>query len=81
MSQKEDTSAVTIYTPTFRIEGSIALLPGARLTDFIRGAQEFIAVTGATAFDRDGNRLFTVPFLDVGRSYVELILPAESQKK
>jgi hypothetical protein len=81
MSPKEDTSAVIIYTSTFRIEGSVALLPGARLTDFIRSAQEFIAVTSATVFDRDDKRLFTAPFLDVGRSYVELVLPADSQKK
>lgn len=81
MSPKEETSEVVVYTATFRVEGSIALLPGARLTDFVRGAQDFIAVTGASVFDRDGKRLFTAPFLDIGRSYIELIMPAESQKK
>lgn len=78
---KEETSVVVIYTSTFRVEGTIALIPGARLTDFIRGAQEFIAVTNATVFDRSGTRLFSSPFLNLGRSFIELILPADSLKK
>ena len=71
----EETTAVVIYTDSFRIAGRIALVPGARLTDFVRHAPAFIAVTDAVVSDRAGKRVFEAEFLDVGSAWIELIVP------
>ena len=47
-SNSEETTKVVIYTDSYRIDGSIALIPGARLTDYVRSAQDFIAVAEQT---------------------------------
>ena len=80
MATSDETTTVVIYTGTFRVEGRIALVPGARLTDFIRGAPEFVAISEAVVFDRAGKRLFASGFIDVGREFIELIVPAELVK-
>jgi hypothetical protein len=80
MATNDETTAVVIYTSTFRIEGRIALVPGARLTDFIRGAPEFVAVADAVVFDRGGKRQFTAAFIDVARESMELVVPADLVK-
>lgn len=72
----DDTTAIVIYTDSYRIEGRIALVTGARLTDFIRTVKDFLAVTDAIVYDKQGKRLFATGFLDVGREFVELIVPA-----
>jgi len=77
MANNEETTPVIILTQSYRIEGRIALLPGARLTDYVRQATDFIAVTDATVIDRHGVKLFTTKFIDVGRAYIELILPTD----
>ncbi len=77
----DDTTAIVIYTDSYRIEGRIALVPGARLTDFIRTVKDFLAVTDATVYDKQGERLFATAFLDVGREFVELIAPANLIRK
>ncbi len=72
----DETTAVVIYTDSFRISGRIALMPGARLTDFVRNAPPFIAVTDAVVSDRDGKSVLAAEFLDVGSAWIELIVPA-----
>ncbi len=76
----EETTKVVIYTSTYRIDGSIALIPGARLTDYIRGVKDFLPVTNAVVHERNGTRLFATAFLDVGREFVEIIVPANLLK-
>jgi hypothetical protein len=76
MTELESTTAVVIYTDSFRVEGRINLLPGARLTDYVRSAEAFIAVTDATVQDKHGVALFRAPFLDIGRDFIEIIAPA-----
>jgi hypothetical protein len=78
MATSDETTAVVIYTDSLRIEGRIALVPGARLTDFIRGAPEFVAISDAVVFDRGDRRLFAADFIDVGRDVIELIVPKDS---
>jgi len=73
----EETTAVVVYTRSFRIEGRIALMPGARLTDFVRHASSFIAIVDARVHDRQGALLFESSFLDLGSSFIELIVPSE----
>jgi hypothetical protein len=72
----DEQTTVIVYTDSFRIDGCIALLPGARLTDYIRNARDFIAITNATVSDKSGKKLFATGFLDVGRDRIELIMPA-----
>ena len=75
MSNTDETTAVVIYTDSYRIDGRIALMPEARLTDFIRTVKDFVPVTDAVVSDKQGKRLFAASFLDVGREYIELIVP------
>jgi hypothetical protein len=75
----EESTKVVIYTRTFRVEGRIALMPGARLTDFVRSAPEFIAVTEASAVDRSSESgRFKAAFLDLAKSEIELIVPYDA---
>ncbi len=76
-TNSEETTKVVIYTDSYRIDGSIALIPGARLTDYVRNAQDFIAVVDATVSDKAGRKMFAARFLDVGREFIELIVPSD----
>ena len=75
MTNEESKTRVTILTGTYRIKGYIELIRGARLTDFITEAGEFIAVTDAEVIDLSGRLILNEPFLDVSRSHVEIIIP------
>lgn len=71
----DEMTRVVLHTSHYVIEGRIALVPGARLTDFIRESEEFIAVTQVTVVRLDGSGEFTVPFLDLRRSSIEIAYP------
>ena len=75
-----DKSEVVIYTSTFQIRGKVALVPGARLTDYIVGANLFVAVADAEVRDKSGNLILNTPFLDIHRDHIEFILPADLAK-
>lgn len=72
-----DKSEVVIFTSTFQVRGKISLVPGARLTDYIVGANLFIAVADVEVRDREGKLILSAPFLDIHRDHIELILPAD----
>jgi hypothetical protein len=72
-----DKSEVIIFTNSYRIRGKIALVPGARLTDYVVEANLFIAVTEVEVTDKDNKFILKTPFLNVHRDHIELILPAE----
>ena len=76
MSDRDDVTEVVIYTQHFRITGTIALVSGARLTDYVRESSHFIAVASAVVCDRHGAEQFRTNFLDVGKDHIEIILPA-----
>lgn len=73
----QDKTEVIVLTNNYRITGKISLVPGARLTDYIVSANSFIAMIEAEVRDRTGKLLLNTPFLDVSRSHIEIILPAE----
>lgn len=75
-----DKTEVIICTKDFRIRGRVALVPGARLTDFIVEAHQFIAVTDVEVKDAQGNSVLQTPFLDLNRDHIVFILPAEFAK-
>lgn len=73
---REDRTKVLIITTSYRVTGEIALAVGSRLTDYIVEARQFIAVANAEVTDHSGREILTVPFLNVNRDHVELIVPS-----
>lgn len=71
---------VVILTGTYRIKGEIDLVPGARVTDYIVEAKDFIAMTDAEVWDIEGRRIAGAPFLDVSRDHIQVIMPEEKEK-
>ncbi len=74
----DEKTKVTILTSTYRIRGYIDLLPGARITDFMTEARDFIAVTEAEVWELipGGRMVHAAPFIDVSRAHIEIIAPA-----
>lgn len=72
-----DKTEVLVFTTNHMIRGKIALVPGARLTDYIVDAKAFIAMTEVEVKDKAGKLILQSPFLNVNRDLIELILPAE----
>ena len=68
---------VMILTATYRIKGFISLVPGARVTDYMVEAKDFIAVTDAEVRDLNDRHLLNVPFLNVRRESVHVVAPLE----
>ena len=68
---------VTIFTGSYRIKGYIDLLPGSRVTDYMTGAKEFIAVTAAEVWELEigGRMLMSAPFINVSRDHIQVIAP------
>jgi len=73
----EDRTKVTIFTSTYRVRGFIELVPGARITDFMAEARDFIAVTNAEVWELQpgGRQVAAAPFLNVSRGHIEVIMP------
>lgn len=77
MSTAESRTKVTILTGSYRIKGYIDLLPGARLTDYIIEAKEFVALTNAEVYESvlGGRQILTAPFINVNRAHIEIVTP------
>jgi hypothetical protein len=76
MPADEHRTKVSILTAAYRITGYINLLPGARLTDFLIEAKDFIAVTEAEVWDAGNRRLHSTAFLNVNRDQIQVVFPA-----
>ena len=79
MAAQETGTKVTIFTGSYRIKGYIDLLPGARVTDYMAEAKEFIAVTQAEVWELEvgGRQLMAAPFLNVSRDHIQVIAPGQ----
>ncbi len=77
MPNDETKTKVTILTSSYRVKGYIDLLPGARVTDFMAQAREFIAVTSAEVWELQpgGRQVASAPFINVSREHIEIIFP------
>jgi len=75
--QEDAKTKVTILTSSYRVKGYIDLLPGARVTDFMAEAREFIAVTTAEVWELQpgGRQVASAPFLNISRQHIEIIFP------
>ena len=81
MDMHDHRKKVVILTGTYRIKGYIDLLPGARVTDYIQGAKDFIVVTDAEVWSIEGNGpVFSAQFIDVSRSQIEVITTTDTQR-
>ena len=76
---EETRTKITIFTGSYRIKGYIDLLPGSRVTDYMTGAKEFIAVTDAEVWELEvgGRQLMVAPFLNVSRDHIQVIAPGQ----
>jgi hypothetical protein len=66
---------VTILTGTYRVKGYIDLMPGARVTDYMVEAKDFIAVTDAEVWEVGDRKLMSAAFLNVSRQHIQIITP------
>jgi hypothetical protein len=74
MDRREVTTEVLILTDVHQIRGRIELVPGARLTDFLRDVRDdVIAVTEAHVARLDGVPLFRASFVDVAVRHIRIV--------
>jgi len=75
MASHENKTKVTILTGSYRIKGYIDLLPGARVTDFMRESKEFVAVMDAEVFEAElaGRQVLAAPFINVNRNHIQIV--------
>jgi hypothetical protein len=71
----ENRTKVTILTETYRIKGHINLVPGARVTDYMVDAKDFIAVTDVEVWELGGRLVLTAPFINVSRDAIQIVTP------
>jgi len=64
---------ITILTGTYRIKGYIELTPGARVTDYMVEAKDFIAVTDAEVWEIGDRRIMTAPFHNAPRDQIQIV--------
>ncbi|HEX8962804.1 MAG TPA: hypothetical protein VF801_07355 [Rhodocyclaceae bacterium] len=78
MTAQDSRTRVIILTDAYRIKGYIDLLPGARITDFMHEAREFLAVTDAEVYEIElgGRQVLAAPFLNVNRSHIQIVTEA-----
>lgn len=70
---------VIILTHNYRVVGKVYIKKGARLTDMVCEARQFIAVAAAQVWERQsGNNLLQAGFINVSRDEIEIILPADA---
>ena len=79
MQPDPNRTKVTIFTSAYRIKGYIDLIPGARVTDYMAEAREFIAVTEAEVWELQlgGRQIIAAPVLNVGREHIQIIAPRQ----
>ncbi|MBI4195455.1 MAG: hypothetical protein HY526_10290 [Betaproteobacteria bacterium] len=75
MAVDENKTKITILTATYRVKGYINLVPGARVTDYMIDAKDFIAVTDAEVWELGGRLVLTAPFLNVSRDCIQIVTP------
>jgi len=75
VQDKGNRTKIMILTGTYRVKGFIELVPGARVTDYMVEAKDFIAVTDAEVRDLNDRHIVNTPFLNVSRDCVQIVVP------
>jgi len=81
MHAKKEKLRVEIYTNAHRILADMHIFAGARLTDIMqsRETQSFFALTNVEVYNANtGQFLFKSDFMDINRSHIVIIRPAET---
>jgi hypothetical protein len=79
MDRRDITTEVILHTDVHQIRGRIELVPGARLTDFLRDVgDDVIAVTDAHVAAFDDTPLFRASFIDVVVRHVRIVTVVEN---
>lgn len=73
----ENKTRVTIFTGTYRVKGYISLVAGARVTDYMIDAKDFIAVTDAEVWEMGERKVTNAPFLNVSREHIQIVIPGQ----
>ena len=69
---------VVILTDIYRIKCSLNIVPGVRLTDYIRSENSFVAVTSAEVYNIEGRKLIlSADFMDINKEHIQIITPDE----
>ena len=77
MATEINGTKVTILTGSYRIKGYLDLVPGARLTDYMTEAKDFIALTNAEVYEAvlGGRQVLSAPFINISRAHVHIVTP------
>lgn len=77
MATENNGTKVTIFTGSYRIKGYVDLVPGARLTDYMTEAKDFIALTNAEVYEAvlGGRQVLSAPFINISRAHVHIVAP------
>ena len=78
MDDGADRQKVCIYTHQFKISGHLGIYPGVRLTDYMNESKDFISITDAEIFSRDGGPAIRSKFINVRKDDIEIIFPEDS---
>ena len=69
---------VVILTDIYRIKCNLNIVPGVRLTDYIRSENSFVAVTSAEVYNIEGRKLIlSADFMDINKEHIQIITPDE----
>lgn len=80
MHTKKEKMRVEIYTNQHRIEASLHIFAGARLTDIMQSREtaSFFALTDVIAYDIvSGSELFRADFVDISRNHIVMLRPLD----
>ncbi len=66
---------VTILTGNYRVKGYIELTAGARVTDYLVEAKDFIALTDAEVWELGDRKIMSASFLNVSRQHIQIVVP------
>ena len=78
MAENSNRTKFTVLANGFHIKGHGSVLPGARVTDYLNKADDFIALTDAEVWEvGTGRRLIAAPFINIHRGSVEIVIPDE----
>lgn len=75
MATHENKTKVTILTGSYRINGYLDVLPGARVTDFMLESKEFVVVLDVEVFEAGeaGRKVLSAPFIDLNRNHIQIV--------
>ena len=69
----------TIQTTTHLMRGQLHVRRNQRIKDELDASESFIALTDVSVLGPDGQTLFQVPFMAVGRSHIIWVIPEQDK--